>query len=62
MKGNNPTPDQIRAARLATGLTQAQAGELIMCSTRAWERWEQGARKMHPAFFDYFLLITGQND
>ena len=49
---NNPTPDQIRAARLAAGLSQAEAGELILASKRSWENWEQGRVKMHPGLFD----------
>ncbi len=57
---NNPTPDQIRAARLAAGLTQPKAGELILASKRSWENWEQGRVKMSPGLFDYFLVKTGQ--
>ena len=57
---NNPTPDQIRAARLAAGLSQAEAGELILSSKRSWENWEQGRAKMHPGLFDYFLIKTKQ--
>lgn len=57
---NNPTPDQIRAARLAAGLSQAEACELILSSKRSWENWEQGRVKMHPGLFDYFLIKTKQ--
>lgn len=57
---NNPTPDQIRAVRLAAGLSQPEAGELILASKRSWENWEQGRVNMHPGLFDYFLIKTGQ--
>jgi len=57
---NNPTPYQILVARLAAGLSQAEAGELILASKRSWENWEQGRVNMHPGLFDYFLIKTGQ--
>lgn len=56
----SPASNQIRAARLAAGLSQQQAGELILSSGRSWENWEQGRVKMHPGLFDYFLLKTMQ--
>ena len=55
-----PTPEQIRAARLAAGLSQTEAGELILASKRSWENWEQGRVNMHPGLFDYFLIKTKQ--
>jgi len=57
---NNPTLDQIRAVRLAAGLSQPEAGELILASKRSWENWEQGRVKMHPGLYDYFLIKSGQ--
>ena len=51
-----PTPDAIRAARSAAGLTQTQAAALIYCTLRGWQDWEAGKRAMHPAFFELFLL------
>ena len=57
---NNPTPGQIRTARLASGLSQREAGGLILDSKRSWENWEQGRVKMSPGLFDYFLVKTGQ--
>lgn len=52
----NPTPEAIRAARHAAGLTQTQAAALIYCALRGWQDWEAGKRAMHPAFFELFLL------
>lgn len=54
----SPTPEAIRAAREAAGLTQAQAGALIYCTLRGWQNWEGGVRSMHPAFFELFLHKT----
>lgn len=36
----HPTPEQIKAARLAAGLTLTQAGELIGATRRTWQNWE----------------------
>lgn len=54
----NPDPDSIRAARGRTNLTQAQAAALIYSSMRAWQQWESGERRMHPAFWELFQLKT----
>lgn len=54
-----PTPEQIRAARLAAGLTQVQAGQAVYSALRTWEDWEAGRRGMHPAIWHLFLLRSG---
>ena len=59
---NSPTPEQIRTARLSSGLSQNQAAELIKASPRSWENWEQGRVKMHPGLFDYFLIKTNKKN
>lgn len=51
---SNPTPAEIRAAREAAGLSQTSAAALIHCTLRGWQGWEDGSRKMHPAFWDLF--------
>jgi DNA-binding XRE family transcriptional regulator len=52
----NPKPAEIRAAREAAGLTQAEAAELIYCHVNSWQQWEsedaEAGRRMHPAFWD----------
>lgn len=55
----NPTPESIRAARERAGLTQAQAAALVHSTLRAWQRYEAGERRMHPALWELFLLKTG---
>lgn len=57
----NPSPKQIRAARDDAGLTQTKAGELIFGTRRTWADWEGGARKMPPAAWHLFLLLTDQH-
>ena len=50
-----PTPDAIRAAREAAGLTQAAAALLVHVDPRTWRRWESGSTRMHPAIWDAFV-------
>lgn len=52
----NPPPAEIRAARVRAGISQAAAAQLIYKTTRAWEMWEAGMRRMDPAFWDLFLI------
>ena len=56
---NNPTPQEIEQARINAKLTPPKAAAVIHCSARAWQQWEAGKRKMHPAFFELFKLKTG---
>lgn len=43
-----PTPEQIKAAREAAGLSVDQAAELVMHTWHQWTEWEEGLRRMHP--------------
>lgn len=52
----NPSPDEVRAAREAAGLTQTEAGDLVHTTCRTWQQWEAGDRRMHPAFWELFRL------
>lgn len=54
----NPTPEQVRKARIAAGLTQKQAAELIYCTRAAWQHWEYGVRKMSRLEYEAFLEKT----
>ena len=58
----NPSPAEVRAAREAAGLTQAQAAALVHASARNWQQWEQEAganvRRMHPGLWELFRLKT----
>lgn len=56
----NPPPEQIRAlresvqARHEIGITAAQnlCAKAVFTSRRAWQQWEHGDRRMHPAFWE----------
>jgi DNA-binding transcriptional regulator YiaG len=52
----NPTPEEIRAARDAAGLSSAEAGALLHTTGRVFQQWAAGERRMHPAFWELFLL------
>ena len=56
----SPTPAQIRAARLATGLTQTAASTLVCVSPRTWQQWEQGRSEMPRGLFELLLLKQGE--
>jgi putative transcriptional regulator len=61
----SPTPEQIRAARAAAGLTQSQAAALIGKPVRTWQNWEApeglpAHRKMDAAFWELFLTKIGR--
>ncbi|MBA9859505.1 XRE family transcriptional regulator [Ralstonia insidiosa] len=51
----NPPPAEIKATRVRADISQAAAAKLIYKTTRAWELWEAGKRRMDPAFWDLFL-------
>lgn len=53
-----PAPDEVRAARVAAGLTQRQAADLIYGSLRTWQEWEWGERRMHPAMWRLFRILV----
>lgn len=56
MSADSPTPEQIKESRMDAGLTQTQAADLIYSKIRSWQHWENGDRKMHPAFWELFLI------
>ena len=56
-----PTPADVRSARAAVGLTQTQAAALIYKKLLAWQRYESGDRAMDAAYWELFLIKTGQS-
>lgn len=56
----NPLPDDVRAAREASGLTQTAAAAVIYSTLRTWQDWESGSRRMHPAMLELFLIKTAR--
>lgn len=60
-----PTPEEVRAAREAAGLTQTEAARLVHGTLRAWQGWEApegtpAARRMHPGLWELFLIRIGR--
>ena len=56
---SNPSAIEIRAERESAQLSQTAAAALIHASLGAWQKWEQGDRRMHPAFWELFKLKIG---
>lgn len=50
----DPSREMIRETRLAAGLTQTKAAELVNASLRAWQDWEGGQRRMDFATWYLF--------
>jgi DNA-binding transcriptional regulator YiaG len=59
-KPKAPNPDQIKAAREKSGLTQTDAAALIGYTKRAWQDWEAGKRGMRRLLFDLFVERSAQ--
>jgi len=57
-----PTPEKVKAARKASGLTQREATRVIFGpdSPRTFQNWETGARQASLGPFILFLLMTDQ--
>lgn len=63
----NPTPSEIKKLRekmqqdQGLGITSAQdyCAEQLHTSRRAWQQWEVGDRKMHPAFWELVNIKCG---
>ena len=54
------TPNSVRAARVAAGLTQAEAAEVAALGSRErWAEFESGKRQIDALRFEWFLLLTG---
>ena len=64
MRSAPPSPAAVVAAReavqanLSCGITAAQdwCAERLHTSRRAFQQWETGERRMHPAFFDLLSI------
>jgi transcriptional regulator with XRE-family HTH domain len=53
---DSPSPAAVKAARLAAGLTQEEAGAAVGVARRTWQDWERGQRRMPPGLFELFNL------
>jgi len=50
----NPTPSEIRDARLLCKYSKREAAIAVHVSTAAWVAWERGDKPMHRAFSELF--------
>ncbi len=50
----SPTPEEIRAARKKSRLSQTAAAKLIYSTLRTWQDWEAGKAHMHPGLWELF--------
>ena len=57
----NPSPSEIREARLWAGLTQEQAAALVGRSRRTWQSYETGQRTCDEWLLRLFRVRTGQD-
>jgi hypothetical protein len=51
----SPNADEIKTTRLAYGLTQAKASELIGKKIRIWQMYEKGEQLMNGVLWELFL-------
>jgi len=51
-----PTPQQIKQARLDSGLTQTQAAKLVHAGLRTFQHWESGNRTMSKSNWELFII------
>jgi DNA-binding XRE family transcriptional regulator len=61
----NPKPAEIKKARIAAGLSQTAAAELIYCALGTWQQYEADPdspchRRMHPAFWELFKIRVAE--
>lgn len=59
---SNPLPDEIRATRIAAGLTQKAAGERFGYALVTWQQKEAAGktnRKLSPGEFELLQLLAG---
>lgn len=58
-KSISPDPAEIIALRKKCEITQTTAGALVHSTCRAWQKWEAGDCRMHPAMWELFQIKTG---
>lgn len=61
MDAIDTSPEGVRAARQAAGLTQGEAARLVhLRRWQSWSEYETGKRRADPARVHLFMLLTGQ--
>lgn len=57
----NPAAEEITAARESAGLGKTEAADMVHTTYRTWQQWEEGDRRMHPAFWELFQIKARVN-
>jgi len=57
---SSPAPSEIRAERERAGWPKETAAASVCVSLRAWQAYESGSRRMPPATWVLFTLLTGR--
>jgi len=57
-----PTPKEVKEARLFANLTQAESAELCLVTANTWARYEQGASQMPPPIWKLFEYAIAHRD
>lgn len=57
----SPTPEEVKAARINSGLTQRECAEAACVTLRYWQKLEdpKGGKTVRPGTWELFLLKTG---
>lgn len=55
-----PSATQIEDARIAAGLSKAEAAALVYATDRAWRYWESGVNKMPVSLWELFQIKVAQ--
>ncbi len=61
---STPTPDQVKVARIATGLTQRECAERFGYSLTGWQKKEDAGtsgRALSVGEWELLLLLAGQH-
>lgn len=56
----SPLPAEIAELRNKSNLTQIAAAALVHSTCRAWQKWEAGDCRMHPAMWELFKNKVGR--
>lgn len=55
----NMTPQELKEARIAAGLSPMQAAALVHVDKRTWQRYEAGTSHIPGAIVELFAIKTG---
>ncbi|PHM51260.1 hypothetical protein [Xenorhabdus sp. KK7.4] len=61
---NKPTPEEIRQARIAAGLTLKEAAEIFGYQLQSWQKKESAGstnRSLTVGEYEYLLLLAGSH-